>query len=110
MISFDCIVHEGYVPEEMRSDLAAGLARVSTAILGGSPDDVDVAFVEIPRGYGFMGGEPASKSAVRGRIPDGCELRTRHRLLREISDMWCDIAGCSSDELGVSVLDQSYKG
>jgi hypothetical protein len=47
---------------------------------------------------------------VRGRIPDGCELETRHQLLREIADMWCDIAGCSIDEVGVSAIDQSYRG
>lgn len=110
MFFFNCVVHQGYVPEEIRSDLVTGLVRVSTSILGGSPDDVDVTFIEIPRGYGFTGGEPASKSAVRARIPDGCEVATRNRLMREITDMWCDIVGCSSDELGVSAADQSYNG
>lgn len=110
MISFECTVHEGYVPEGIRPGLAAELTRISTSILGGSPDDVEVEFIEIPRGYGFRGGELSNRSMVQGRIPDGCEQQTRHRLLREISDRWCELAGCSTDELSVSVLDRSYQG
>ena len=37
MIDFNCIVQEGFVPEEVRPGLAAELARISTSILGGSP-------------------------------------------------------------------------
>ena len=110
MITFECTVQEGDVPEEIRPHLAAELARISTSILGGSPDDVDVEFIEIPRGYGFSGGELASRSAVKGLIPDGCEQETRHRLLREISDRWCEITGCSTDDLVVSAHDRSHQG
>jgi hypothetical protein len=37
MIDFNCIVQEGFVPEEVRPGLAEELARISTSILGGSP-------------------------------------------------------------------------
>ncbi len=49
----------------LRPDLAAGLARVSTDVLGGSPNAVEIAFTEIPRGSGFRGGE---LSAAYGRL------------------------------------------
>ena len=110
MISIGCTVQEGYVPEEIRPELAAELARISTSILGGSPADVEVKFIEIPRGYGFQGGELSSRSGVGVLIPDGCDQQTRHRLLREINDRWCEITGCSADELGVSAHDRSYQG
>ena len=110
MIDFECIVQQGCVPEEIRSDLAMGLARISTSILGGSPDDVEVEFTEIPKGYGFREGEPSTTSLVRGRIPDGCEQEVRVRLLHEVSDMWCRTTGCSVNELVVSAGDRNYQG
>ena len=110
MITFECTVQEGDVPEEIRPHLAAELARISTSILGGSPDDVDVEFNEIPKGYGFRGGEQSAMSSVRGRIPDGCEQEVRVQVLHEISDMWCEITGCSTDDLLVSARDRSHQG
>lgn len=110
MITFDCIVQEGFVSQDMRPDLAAELTRISSSILGGSPDDVEVEFTEIPQGYGFRGGEPSTTSSVRGRIPDGCEQEVRVRLLQEINDMWCEITGCSIEQLVVSARDWSYQG
>lgn len=110
MISFKCIVQEGCVPQEIRPDLTAELARSSTSILGGSPDDVEVEFDEIPEGYGFRGGEPSTTSLVRGHIPDGCHQAVRIQLLHEISDIWCQITGCATDELVVSARDRHYQG
>ena len=109
MIAFTCVVQEGCVPEDLRPDLAAGLARVSTSILGGSPNNVTVEFKEIPRGYGFRGGEPSTTSMVRGSVPDGCDQEVRVRLLQELSDMWRKITGCTVDELVMSARDQNYK-
>jgi len=108
MVAFTCTVQEGCVPEDMRPDLAAELARIGTSIFGGSPDDVDVEFNEIPRGHGFRGGEPSMTSLVRGRVPDGCQQEVRVQFLQEVSDMWREITGCTTDELVVSVREESY--
>ena len=101
MISFECFVQEGCVPEEIHPNLAAELSRISTSMLGGSPDDVDVRFIEIPRGFGFRGGEPSTASVLSVGMPDGCEQQTRVQLIHQISDMWCEISGSSTDELVV---------
>ena len=109
MITFECIVQEGCVPEDIRPRLTKELARLSTSILGGAPEEVEVTYNEIPKGYGFRGGEPSTTSLVRGSI-EGCEQEVRVRLLREVGDRWCDIAGCTPDELVVSIRDRHYQG
>ncbi len=106
MIDFTCIVQEGCVPEEIRPKLASGLAEVAVSILGGDPETVDVEFTEIPRGFGFRGGEVSTTSMLRGRIPPGCDQETRVRLMRAMSDLWTGITGCAEDELVVSARDR----
>jgi phenylpyruvate tautomerase PptA (4-oxalocrotonate tautomerase family) len=108
MIEFACVVQEGVISEELRPRLASELARISTSILGGDPNEVDVGFTEIPRGFGFRGGELSTTSLVRGQIPPGCEQETRVELLNRICDMWCELTGCSTHELVVSVRDRGY--
>ena len=66
MIEFACIVQEGVISEELRPRLASELARISTSILGGDPNEVDVGFTEIPRGFGFRGGELSDRRPSSG--------------------------------------------
>jgi hypothetical protein len=106
MYNFNCIIQEGVIPDDLRPTLVSGLARITTSILGGSPDDVDVEFTVIPHGFGFRGGELSTTSLVRGYIPPGCEQETRVQLMQEICDMWCEATGCSVDELVVSARDR----
>lgn len=108
MIKFECIVQEGTVPEVLRPRLAAELVRISTSLLGGSPDDVEVEFNEIPRGFGFRGGKPSTTSIIGARIPEGSEQQKRAQMLREIGVMWCEIVGCSTDEFAAWARDQNY--
>ena len=106
MIDFNCIVQEGCVPDEIRPELASGLANAATSILGGDPNAVEVEFSEIPHGFGFRGGEVSTTSMVRGRIPPGCDQDTRVRLMRAMSDVWTEITGCTEDDLVVSARDR----
>ena len=109
MIEFNCTVQEGFIPEDVRPVLTSELVQISTSILGESPRDVEVDFDEIPKGFGFRGGELSSTSLVRGII-EGCEQAVRINLLRKIGDMWCAVTGCSPDELLVSIRDRHYRG
>ena len=106
MITFNCTFQEGAIPDHLRPQLAAGLARISSQILGGSPDDVSVAFTQIPHGFGFRGGALSTTSTVRGRIPPGCDQPTRVRLMQAILDLWQEHTGCASDEVVVSARDR----
>ena len=107
MISFNCIVQEGVIPSRLRPELQAALARISTSLLGGSPEDVAVEFTEVPRGFGFRGGELSTTSLVRGSIPPGCRQEVRVDLMQQICDTWCATTGCATDELIVSARDRN---
>ncbi len=106
MITFNCTVQEGVIPDELRPRLASELARICAGVLGGDTDAVSVQFTEIPHGYGFRGGAISTTSAVRGRIPPGCDQPTRVLLMQRISDLWYDLTGCATDELVVSARDR----
>ncbi len=106
MYNFNCVIQEGVIPDDLRPQLASGLARVTTSILGGSPDDVEVEFTVMPHGYAFRGGEISTTSMVRGTIPPGCEQETRVQLMQQLSDMWMELTGCTVDELVVSARDR----
>ena len=106
MITFNCTIQEGTIPDDLRPELVSELARISTAILGGAPDDVAVRWIEIPHGFGFRGGELSTTSAVRGEIPPGCDQETRVQLMQQIQDRWLELTGCTTDELVVSARDR----
>ena len=90
--------------------LQSRLAEIATDVLGGSSADVVVEFEVIPHGYGFRGGEISTTSLVRGQIPPGCAQEVRVDLMRKICDMWCEVAGCTVDELIVSARDRPAAG
>ena len=106
MITFNCTIQEGIVPDEIRPTLASELARISTSFVGGNPNDVSVNWIEIPHGFGFRGGRISTTSAVRGEIPPGLQQETRVELMQAIQDMWMDHTGCTTDELVVSARDR----
>ena len=106
MISFNCIVQEGVVAPRLWPDLKSSLAQISTSLLGGSPEEVEVEFTVIPYGFGFRGGELSTTSVVRGSIPPGCSQEMRVNLMQRICDMWCETTGCAADELIVSARDR----
>jgi phenylpyruvate tautomerase PptA (4-oxalocrotonate tautomerase family) len=106
MISFNCTVQEGAIPDNIRPELVSGLTRVSVSVMGASADDVDVQFTVIPRGFGFRGGELSTTSLVRGQVPAGCEQELRVEFMQQICDMWCRVTGCTTDELVVSARDR----
>jgi len=110
MISFECTVQDGCIAEELRSELAEAIDRACSDVLGPKTTPVETSWVVIKRGFGFRGGEPSTTSMVRGRIPDGCDAKTRGRLLKSIGESWCRISGASEDELMVSARDQGWAG
>ena len=105
MISFNCIVQEGVVSDELRAALAADLARISASVLNIPSDDVEVGYYEVRHGFGFRGGEVSTTSTVRGQLSEPIDQDTRVDLMTQIYEMWCGKTGCSVDEFLVSVRD-----
>ena len=105
MISFNCRVQEGAIPEDLYPTLSSGLARISADVLGGSPDSVAVKYEVIAHGFGFRGGEVSTTSSVRGQLTEPLDQETRVELLQQLCDMWCEVTGCSVHEVIVSARD-----
>lgn len=104
-VSFDCTMQEGQIGEDLRAKLALALQEITQDVLGESADDVPVRFSDIPKGFGFRGGEPSTTSLVRGSIIGGVTQEVREDLMRQICDRWMEISGCTVDELVVSARD-----
>jgi len=104
-VSFNCTMQEGQIGEELRAELTVALQQITRDVLGESPDDVPVTFSDIPRGFGFRGGEPSTTSLVRGSIVGGITQDVREDFMRRICDSWMEISGCTVDELVVSARD-----
>lgn len=106
MITFNCTIQEGVIPDALRPELASELARICADILGGTPSNVAVNWIEIPYRFGFRGGAISTTSSVRGEIPPGCDQSTRVRLMQTIQDRWMELTGCTTAELVVSARDR----
>ncbi len=110
MIVLDLFLQAGCVADGVRPTLAASLEAASLAELGADAGPVEIRWTVIRKGFGFRGGHPSTTSLVRGRIPDGCDPKTRANLLRVLGTTWCDVTGAGEDEVVVSARDWSWSG
>ncbi len=108
MITYNCVIQEGAIPDEMREILNVRLIQIGAEILGEAPDDITVNYEVIPRGFGFRGGELSTTSAVRSIIPDGFSQEKRVEFMQQVQDMWVEVTGQTTDELVVGAADFSY--
>jgi phenylpyruvate tautomerase PptA (4-oxalocrotonate tautomerase family) len=102
---FRVIVPEGVVPEALRPELAAELARSYAALFGTPAAELGVDFTEVPRGRFFTAGKPSRTSIIAGTVPAGTKDELRHRLLAEITALWCETTGCTPHEVVVTAAD-----
>ena len=105
LITFNCIIQEGVIGEELQQRLAAELVHISGEVLNEPADDVSVGFEIVRRGYGFRGGEPSTTSLLRGRITPGLQQEAREVYMQRILDRWCELTGCSVDEVVINAAD-----
>ena len=99
------IVHEGVIPEALYPELAAGLGRVYAGLFEVPAAEIGVDFTELPRGRFFTAGEPSTSSIIAGTVPAGTPNEGRHRLLAEITALWCEGTGCTPHQVVVTAAD-----
>lgn len=104
-MGFQIILHEGVIEGGLRPRLASEIRRIYTSIFGGAEGDIAIDITEIPKGKFFTAAKPSRSSLVGGGVPAGTSPDDRTRLLSEISTMWCEVTGCSSNEIVVSASD-----
>lgn len=102
---FRAILHEGVVSEAVRPVLADGIRRVYSALFEVPGEAVIVDFTELARGRFFTAGRPSTSSIVAGTVPSGTSTAQRHRLLSEITALWCETTGCTPHEIVVTAGD-----
>ncbi len=108
MITYNCTIQEGVIPEGQRRILNERLVQIGAHVLGVAPDDITVNYEVIPRGFGFRGGELSTSSSVRSRIPDGFSQEKRVEFMQAVQDMWIEVTGQTTAELVVGAADASY--
>ena len=108
MITYNCTIQEGVIPEEQRRILNERLVQIGAHVLGVAHDDITVNYEVIPRGFGFRGGELSTSSSVRSRIPDGFSQEKRVEFMQAVQDMWIEVTGQTTAELVVGAADASY--
>ena len=99
------ILHEGVVPEALQPELAAGLGRVYAGRFGVPAAEIGVDFTVLSRGRFFTAGEPSRSTIIACGVPAGTTDVQRHRLLAEITGLWCEITGCTPHEVVVTAAD-----
>ena len=104
-MGFQVILHENVIADGLRPELAAGIQRVYRDVFGGGVDAVDVGFTQLAAGHLFTAGAPSRSSVVVGHVPPGTSRGDRTRFLRGVTDLWCEITGCSPNEIVVSAGD-----
>ena len=110
MITYNCTIQEGVIPEEQRRMLNERLVQIGSQVLGVAPDDITVNYEIIRRGFGFRGGgEISTTSSVRSRIPDGFSQEKRIEFMQAVQDMWIEVTGQTTSELVVGAADASYR-
>jgi phenylpyruvate tautomerase PptA (4-oxalocrotonate tautomerase family) len=104
-VRFRVILPDGVVPESLRPELAAGLVRSYAALFGTPAAELGVDFTELPPGRFFTAGQASRTSIVAGTVPAGTPDERRHRLLAEITALWCETTGCTPHEVVVTAAD-----
>lgn len=102
---FQLILHESVVDKTLHPRLAREIRRIYADHFGGAEDEVTVDVIEIPTGRFFTAGQPSRSSLIGGIVPKGTSSAARTRLMSEITAIWCEITGCTPNEVVVSVSD-----
>lgn len=103
-MAFHLLLHEGVVPEALRPRLAEGIRRIYADIFGAA-ESVSVEVTEIPKGRFFTAAEPSRTSIIGGSVPAGTSRADRTRFMSEVTAMWCEVTGCTPNDVVISAAD-----
>jgi len=98
------MIHEGQGAEGRRGELARGLQKIGRDLFG-DPEDAEVAWIAIRKGYGFTAGKPSSSSLVARTVPFGLSQARREEFMTRVCKLWKDATGCSDAEIVVTAID-----
>jgi len=106
LLTATCIVQEGRIADEQRSELEAALKdAIGTHVGPGAR--LAVAWMTVARGSGYSAGRPSTSSLLQVAVPDGFDQTAREALMHDVSDRWCRITGQSPFELLIGATDKT---
>jgi len=103
-MTFQVILHQGVVDGATRARLEHALRRIGAGAHGGS-EEVAVTISEVPTGRFFTAGKPSRSSLIATSVPAGTAGSERTALMSAITAMWCEVTGCTAEEVVVSAAD-----
>ena len=105
MAHYACMIQDGQEPHRQRAALEAGLATLAQRTFGEAPEEVEITWTVLPKGWAFTAGEPSTSSICVRSVPVGYPDDQREALLRAICDLWVETTGCSIEEIVATAFD-----
>jgi phenylpyruvate tautomerase PptA (4-oxalocrotonate tautomerase family) len=102
---YRCSSPQRLLTTSAKAEIASEITRIHCEVTGERPSFVNVLFLDIPDGTSFTAGRPSTRSFVFGEIRHGHDIRTRHALLRQLSQMWTRLTNQSEAELIVGLTE-----
>jgi hypothetical protein len=96
-----CLIQEGQISDSVRTKLERGISAVSQTY--NISNEVNFAWVAIPKGDGWTAGKPSTSSVVTLHAPP-LEQATREKILSELCEVWTRESGCHINEIVFSVM------
>ena len=105
MPHYACMIQTGQEPDRQKSTLTARLTELGEKTFGDDPDEVEIKWIHLEKGYAWTAGEPSTSSIVVRSVPVGFPNDERETFLRAVCDLWVETTGCSINEIVVTALD-----
>jgi len=105
MAHYACMIQEGQEAERRKDALADGLREIAQRTFGEHPDEVEIQWDSLPKGFAWTGGEPSTSSIVVRSVPVGFDNDEREVLLRSMCDLWIETTGCTINEIVATAFD-----
>lgn len=102
MIICSCFIQAGQISAEVERRLRDRFESFTQQAFG---ESAQINWVPVAKGSGFSAGKPSTSSVVSVRANAPLEQPTRVKVLKQLSELWIEITGCSFDELLVVVAD-----
>ena len=101
MINCVCFLQEGQIPDRAVKRLAQGIQDIVTEHQLGT--EVNVAWINVPKGQGWTAGAPSTSSVVTLTKPP-IKQQTRVNVLHDLCELWSETTGCEIDEVLATVM------
>lgn len=105
MAHYVCMIQEGQEAERQKAALADGLREIGQRAFGDRPEDVEIRWNTLAKGYAWTAGEPSTSSIVVRSVPVGLPNDQREEFLHSVCNLWMETTGCSINEIVVTAFD-----